>query len=251
MKNIIISGHRLCIYDSIEEMPIARYHKMNRLLLIDSGIGDTLSDVDTHLSTAAAFLRADDKDSAIKELENMRQGIQLMRKGLHPKDMAFAATIKSIDGEDIEDISDEGLVDIVKRLPDMTVAELASLMEEVKKKIGEELKLYFPGTFNDIEAIEFYSRLRLASLERIRGVAECVDNGKDVRKMEDSLVTYRKPLSFSGSKGAEVEYDRQYERICMVIASELHINAKDMTTTEFYHAIDFLNEKAKRQNKGN
>ena len=49
MKDIKIGKHKLKIYDSIEELPIVRHHKFNKLMLIDAHIGSELSDFDNHL----------------------------------------------------------------------------------------------------------------------------------------------------------------------------------------------------------
>ena len=38
MKEVELAGHKVVLYDSIDELPIARFHKYNRYLLVDAGV---------------------------------------------------------------------------------------------------------------------------------------------------------------------------------------------------------------------
>lgn len=46
MKNVPIKGMNVELYDSIEDLPIMRFHKYNKMLLVDAGVGSDLSDFD-------------------------------------------------------------------------------------------------------------------------------------------------------------------------------------------------------------
>ena len=39
MKNVQIKGMNVELYDSIEDLPIMRFHKYNKMLLVDAGVG--------------------------------------------------------------------------------------------------------------------------------------------------------------------------------------------------------------------
>lgn len=49
MKNVQIKGMNVELYDSIEDLPIMRFHKYNKMLLVDAGVGSDLSDLDRHI----------------------------------------------------------------------------------------------------------------------------------------------------------------------------------------------------------
>ena len=49
MKEEKINGHRFEFYDSIEDLPIVRFHKYSKYMLVASGIGDSIADVDEHI----------------------------------------------------------------------------------------------------------------------------------------------------------------------------------------------------------
>lgn len=44
MRKIVLAKHKVELYDSIDELPIVRFHKYNKMLLIDAGVGSDLSD---------------------------------------------------------------------------------------------------------------------------------------------------------------------------------------------------------------
>lgn len=134
MRRIELEGHKIDIYDSIEDMPIARFQRFSRNLLVDSGIGGTVADVDRHLMRTIEFLKDNDSKNAIKELENLRQGVHLVEQGISPKGMSFASIVYAIDNEVVTDLTDDSLMNIMQKLGSMTVSELSHMVEEVKKK---------------------------------------------------------------------------------------------------------------------
>ena len=84
----------------------------------------------------------------------------------------------------------------------------------------------------------------------IEGVTD--ELAKDIERLTGALLTYSKPLSFAGTDNAEVEYDKRYEDMCLVISQNVHRDAKTFTVMEFYNAYLFMerqNKREKRQNK--
>lgn len=109
--------------------------------------------------------------------------------------------------------------------------------------------LYFPSIFNDSEVKEYYDILRKRTLEVLRGIAEGKENpaGTEVvDKLTTLLVTYSNPKTFSGSESVEIQFDRQFEDLCLALSEQLHVEPKKYTVLEFYNAFDFIQEKAKR-----
>ena len=116
MRDIKIGNKKIKIYDSIEELPMKRFHKYNKMLLVDSGLGSDLSDFDRHISRVAAFLKEGKTELAITEIENMRQNIYNIQAGIDPKMFAFACLVAEINGEGITDISDDALRALAEEL---------------------------------------------------------------------------------------------------------------------------------------
>ena len=55
MKTVQIKGMNVEIYDSIEDLPILRFHKYNKMLLVDAGVGSDLADFDRHIEKAIRY----------------------------------------------------------------------------------------------------------------------------------------------------------------------------------------------------
>ena len=49
MKTVKIGERTVEIYDEIDKLPMLRFHKYNKMLLVDAGIGSDLQDFDTHI----------------------------------------------------------------------------------------------------------------------------------------------------------------------------------------------------------
>ena len=80
MKTVKIGKHTVELYDTIEELPVTRFHKYQKCLLVDCGIGSTIEDFDKHIEKARRFLMLNDPANAQKELENLHHLLQVIYK---------------------------------------------------------------------------------------------------------------------------------------------------------------------------
>ena len=94
MRKIVLAKHKVELYDSIDELPIVRFHKYNKMLLIDAGVGSDLSDWDAHMEKVVRYCRLNQPDKAEKEIGNIRQNIYFIQSEISPKHLAFAALVK-------------------------------------------------------------------------------------------------------------------------------------------------------------
>lgn len=133
MKTVKIGTHTVEMYDAIDELPMARFHKYQKYLLIDSGIGSTIEDFDRRIEKARRFCMLNDAANAQKELENMRQCVYMIENGLSPKHLSFACLVFAIDGQQCVDLSDDALQKIVATFADAPVQELTDHLDSVKK----------------------------------------------------------------------------------------------------------------------
>ena len=91
--------------------------------------------------------------------------------------------------------------------------------------------------------------------ERTMLMLEAVTEGyteerkKLIDAVTDRLVMFGKPRRWSGSEGAEVEQERQYERMCLLITQSIGKDAKGMTVMEYYAAYNLAKEQAQGANK--
>ena len=247
-----IGKHTVEFYDTIEELPIVRFHKYQKLLLVDAGIGSDIAAFDQRIEKTRRFLMAGKPEQAQQELENMRQCVFLIQSGVNPKHRAFAALVTKIDGQDCTDIGDDALAAVTEKLNDVPESELTAQLEAVKKKIDGELTLYFPALFNDSDVKEYYDLLRKRTLEILNGIVAGVDDpagAEIVDKLTTALITYSNPKMFTGSDGVEIQFERQFENLCLVLSEQLHVEPKKYSVLEFYNAFDFVKERAKQAEK--
>lgn len=257
MKKITIGNHDVDIYDAIEELPMARFHKYQKFLLVDAGIGSTIEDFDRRIEKARRFCMCNDAANAQKELDNLRQCVYMIESGMSPKHLSFACLVFAIDGQQCVDSSDDALQKIVATFADAPIGELTDHLGTVKKKIDTELMLYFPKVFEDSSIKEYFDIVRkrtMAVLNNIVAGMEAPDATPEVEQMTTQLITYSHPQAFSGSDSAEITFDRQYENLCVLLSHNLNVQPKQYTVLEFYNAFEFLKEKNRQEQaarKGN
>lgn len=247
-----IGRHTVEMYDSIEQLPIVRFHRYQKLLLIDAGVGSDIASFDQRTEKMRRYMMDGKTDKALMELENLRQAVFLVQNGISPRHKAFAALVTKVDGEDFSEVSDESLDRITEILADVPESEQTAHLNAVKKKIDMHLRLYFPKLFADSEVKEYFDLMKrrtLAILENIKNGISNPDETPEVERLTTALVTYSNPKVFSGSDGLEIQFDRQFENLCLVLSEQLHVRPKDYTVLEFYNAFDFINERARKQER--
>lgn len=238
-----INGHTVEMYDAIEELPVIRFHKYNKMLLIDSGIGSDMQAFARHVDRAKRYAMSTDPKLAAMELTNLQQCFAFIYGELSPKHLAFCALVKSIDGEPVTDISDDGLQNILAKFADVPNNEITDLLESVKKKIDRELSLYFPRLSEEGTAVkEYYEELQNYALLLVDSIIDGKDRSAEIEEAETSLIMQDKPNIFTGTDSLEIKYDKQFENTCLIIAQHLNIDAKTYTVLEYYNAFDYVRE---------
>ena len=252
MKEVELNSHKVRIYDSIDDLPITRFHRYNRMLLVDAGIGSDINDFDGHIERVVRYIRKGDNDSAAKELDNLRQNVYMIMSGQSVHDLSFACLVASIDGEPCDDLSPDGLAKVLHTLGGATRKELADTFQSVKKKIDDELGLYFPSLFDDVTTREYYDILKRLTVTSLAIVTDGDDGEREAQadELRERLVLFQKPKVFTGHDGLEVRHDKEFETMCLAITKETGRDAKGMTVLEYYNAYEYLREKSRKaQNK--
>lgn len=252
MKNVQIKGMNVELYDSIEDLPIMRFHKYNKMLLVDAGVGSDLSDFDRHVEKVIRYLNSPTPNMATVELENMRQNIYFIQSEVSPRHLAFAVLVKSINGKPRNDLSDDGLQQTISLFKDVANSEITAQLEAVKKKIDDELRLYFPRLFDDATLKEYYDKLKQRTIVVLRTIIDGRATEADAKEIDDitaELITYFNPQEFTGSDGVEVKHDRQFENMCLILSQNLHVDPKKFTVLEYYNAFEYIKEQARKASR--
>lgn len=249
MKSLLINKKIVRVYDSIDEMPIINFQKYNKYLLIDSGIGSDADDIDAHIIKIAKFIKANNSKKALQELQNMRQNMYMVNSEISPKYLAFAALIHSIDGKEVNDLSDDGLKKLLQDLKDIKHSKVINFLLWLKKKVTNELETYFPGDFVNPKEKEAYDKLKNRTLLVLDSIINNTDNTKQIESIDTMMLNMHVPKVFIGSESVEVKYDKQFESTCLLIAQKTNMDARKMTVLQFYNAIDNIKAQAEAEAK--
>lgn len=249
MKSLLINKKIVRVYDSIDEMPIINFQKYNKYLLIDSGIGSDADDIDAHIVKIAKFIKANNNKKALQELQNMRQNMYMVNNEISPKYLAFAALIHSIDGKEVNDLSDDGLKKLLQDLKDIKHSKVIDFLLWLKKKVTSELETYFPGDFVNPKEKEAYDKLKNRTLLVLDSIINDTDNTEQIELIDTMMLNMHTPKVFIGSESVEVKYDKQFESTCLLIAQKTSMDARKMTVLQFYNAIDNIKAQAEAEAK--
>lgn len=249
MKNLLINKKIVRVYDSIDEMPIVNFQKYSKYLLIDSGIGSDADDIDAHIVKIAKFIKANNNKKALQELQNMRQNMYMVNNEISPKYLAFAALIHSIDGKEVNDLSDDGLKKLLQDLKDIKHSKVIDFLLWLKKKVTSELETYFPGDFVNPKEKEAYDKLKNRTLLVLDSIINDTDNTEQIELIDTMMLNIHTPKVFVGSESVEVKYDKQFESTCLLIAQKTSMDARKMTVLQFYNAIDNIKAQAEAESK--
>ncbi len=128
--------HEIEIYDSIQNIPILRFQKLNKYTMIDLEIGNDFSDYDKRTQKTLAFLAKGMVEEAIQELKNRRQTVFNAYNEQSPKGKSFAVLIHRIDKVEYKKYAPDDLERILIHLNDIgfDINTSVELLREVKKK---------------------------------------------------------------------------------------------------------------------
>jgi len=133
---ININNNKVEIYDSIQTITIDRYRKYQLYSLMDSSVGTSIQSMQQSIGTAIAKIDVN-AEHAKKDLQNIQVAMELVSNNVDPSLLSFAVLVKSINGDLTNDLSEDGLQDVVNRLArsGTTMGKIIDALEEVKKKL--------------------------------------------------------------------------------------------------------------------
>ena len=249
MRKETLNGHKIVFYDDISELSIERFHQYSRYMLVASGVGDSIDDIDRHINTIIGLLTRDVK-KAQQELLNLRQNIFNVANQRDIRDKAFMFLAKSVDGEDWNDFSDNGIEELYQLVNGENIAHFNKIMGEVISSIDDQLERYFPEMFDDSTEKNRCDLLRKRAMLQLDEILNKSDHADEINAINDEIWRNYTPKSFENDK-AVVDFDRQFENMCLILSKEFSGGVKGYTVMEFYSAYNLLLEQQKEIKKLN
>lgn len=249
MRELTLNGHKLQIHDDISELSVERFHQYSRYSLIACGIGDSLSDIDSHIKAINELMIRDAK-KAQQELLNLRQNLILVLNERDFRHKSLLFLVISVDGEKWEDFSDTGIEKLYRLVCDAPLAEFDKALSSVIKEIDDQLTRYFPEMFEDSIEKNRCDLLRKRAMLQVDEMQNGADHSKEIEKISTQIWEGYEPKSFENDK-AIVDFDRQFENMCLILSKEFQGGVKGYTVMEFYSAYNLLKERDKEMKKLN
>lgn len=244
MREEKINGHTFSFYDNISELPISRFHAYSRYMLVASGVGDTLEDIDNHIGKIIRLLQVDVK-KAHQELLNLRQNLFMVQNELDIRYKGFLFLTSSVNGEKWEDFSDAGIEKLYKMVWGEQVGRMNETMAGIVGAIDDGLSRYFPGFFADSGDKNMTELLRKRALLRVDEVVNGKDHKEELEQLDGDIFRYYTPKDFENDK-AVVEYDKNFEEMCLFLSKEFGGEVKNRSVMEFYTAYKVLDEQNRK-----
>lgn len=249
MRKITLNGHKIEVHDDISELSVERFHQYSRYSLIASGIGDSLSDIDKHIKAINELLTRDVK-KAQQELLNLRQNLILVLNERDFRHKSFLFLVISVDGEKWMDFSDNGIERLYQLVNDAPLAEFDKALADVLREIDDQITRYFPEMFEDSWEKNRCDLLRKRAMLQVDEMNNGADHSDEIKKISDQIWEKYEPKSYENDK-AIVDFDRQFENMCLILSKEFQGGVKGYTVMEFYSAYNLLKERDKEMKKLN
>ena len=230
------------VHDSIETMSCERYHKYEKMMILDSGVGGDYDGMANRLNTIMELIERDPKKAMI-EVKNLGQTLYFIEHDFAPKMRALACRVVSVDGESFDDLSDDSIGEMAVRLEKMlNVQELDEETRRAKKKLDDEMSTMFKDRVN----VEEQNLMEARLMALLDAIAEDRDLAASVKAIDDKLWKQREVVDFGEW---DVAFDKSWEKSCLRIGENLHLNAKTMTQLEYESAIEMMVQDSKERNK--
>lgn len=149
---IKIKNHEIELFDNTQSIPILRFQKMNKYLMMSSEIGNTFEDYDLRTQKVLSFLQKKMINEAILEMENRRQTVFNAYNEFSPRGKAFAVLIKRIDNKTFDGCSPSDLDNVLTHLDKIGLSHIKSMeaLDEVKKKSKRNWRFIIRNIFQKI-----------------------------------------------------------------------------------------------------
>jgi len=138
-------GHIIKIYDDIQLLPILRYQKFNKFVMMSNEIGNTFDDYDQRTAKTLQLLKTGMVDESIQEILNRRQTVFNAYNEYSPTNYALGCMIYQIDDTKYHTTKENTIETILQHLDRIGFNYKQSLetLTNVKKKSNFNWKNIF------------------------------------------------------------------------------------------------------------
>ena len=247
MKTIKIGDNVLKFYDNPETMPMRRYQRFNKFLMMHNEIGSDFADFNKRSLKTIDYLKKGMLSEAVKELDNRRLLVFNSFMEYSPIGQALAILVHSINGKEKKGITSEDLEEVISELEGIgfTKGQTDKVVHEVKKKIETELKRYYPKEFNNRSEVNYNVDLINLMKEELNCIINDIEESKRTKEIEKRLLQMEGQNIWNvNQKGnMEVQMETDFEKFLISVSEHTKEDINKITVFRFYALIEFIKEK--------
>jgi hypothetical protein len=137
--------NRVILFDSIKELTADRYHELNKLMMLDFGVGSDINSVAEHFSRFHTLLSSGKVDEATQEAKNLHNNFYYIIQGINIRSFCFAAMIKEINGKSVFGFSQQEISERIDKLCQMGLkqTDVQDIVDDVKKNLSRNFEPIF------------------------------------------------------------------------------------------------------------
>jgi hypothetical protein len=83
----------------------------------------------------------------------------------------------------------------------------------------------------------------------LKGIVDDLDYYDDINAADRYFAMLIQPKSFSGKNNAELKYDKDFEKNCILLSSMANKPVKELTTKEYFALIQYYNDSLRHGRK--
>lgn len=247
MHELIKGSHTITLYRSADELPVMRYARFQKYLLMEAGVGADLESIGGHFAKLFEFQGLGMLAESQEETKNLYYNFYSILEEIHFPGLAFVCLVHNIDEWQLQDTSEESLKKCLQKLDaiGLTQGDILAYIEDFKKKVHRELMYHCPAYFNDEDTLQFYSNVK-AKIAALIAEMEGEDVELRLAQLDRFFAEQAAPHVFDSAsmENAAVSLDRNFETLCTILESNGVTGPQHLTTLQFYSRLDYFKRQA-------
>ncbi|QHV97292.1 hypothetical protein [Spirosoma endbachense] len=238
------------LYDSIKELPANLQLEAKQYAILQSALATTTEELASRKERVALLLQFDQQAEYQLEAYNYNLSERFLAEGYNPAELEWACYLYAINGEPVQDHSEDALRDYIKLIKEQgfTGEQIQESLGAINEQMLAETKRYYPkrvgkGKFNNLVRYRDYA---LALLEQFEHGTEESRAAFDRTML--GLLAMQKPINLKDSpENGLVALEKSQFKLYTTLIECGCAEPEKLTVFQFYGWIEVLEERSEQQ----